>query len=277
MKWRKHSSAERNQIQSKLVRKHFGAEGYGIYQALKEVIAENVEAGNEKEWGSVSRLHDVETLADECMTTPENLRNFLKFCNEKKIFEKRDGKLFCDQMLNELDDYAERIKKGFYKGKVGTKSGKVEQNTDEVETKSDNVTPNKKKIRKEEDKKRLEEIRLEPEKILATPDVAEISLVEEKKDPVNLIIDRFTPVNPHVSRLFANTTQRSSVQRMLKAHGLEKLSALVSILAQTNMLVFYPTITTPLQLEDKLGTLLALLAKDKARQKPLIAVMPKQL
>jgi hypothetical protein len=112
MKWFKHESDDRNKIVSKLIRSKFGAEGYGIFQALKEIVAEYVEQENLSEWGMVHPLHTIETLAEECSTTPEKLRDFLTFCNEKGIIEKRQDRLFYQDMLRRLDDFAARIKRG---------------------------------------------------------------------------------------------------------------------------------------------------------------------
>lgn len=113
MKWFRHESTDRNEIESKLIRSKFAAEGYGIYCTLQEVIAEYVEKDNIQEWGYVHPLHSIETLAQECSTTVEKLQDFLKFCDEKKIFEKKDGRLFCSLILKRLDTFAERTRREF--------------------------------------------------------------------------------------------------------------------------------------------------------------------
>jgi len=111
MKWFKHDSNMRNELEMKLIRSEFGAEGYGIYCALKEVVAEFVDAKNVKEWGSVHSLHTIETLAKECETTPEKLKKFLEFCNEKNIFMKKDGRLFDPLIEKQLDNFFDRVKR----------------------------------------------------------------------------------------------------------------------------------------------------------------------
>lgn len=111
MKWFKHNSAMRNELEIKLIRSKFGAEGYGIYLALKEVVAENIENDNQDEWGFVHPLHTIETLAKECDTTPEKLTEFLEYCNEINILEKKDGKLYDPLIKNELDNFFDRVRR----------------------------------------------------------------------------------------------------------------------------------------------------------------------
>lgn len=125
---------ERDELSSKIILRKFGVKGYGIYQILKEIIAENVLPTNYEDWGSVNEVHDVESLADECRTTPEELREFLTFCNQKKVFEKKNGKLFCESMLQQLDDYAERIRssKKINETKSGQSRNLVEQSKPKV-------------------------------------------------------------------------------------------------------------------------------------------------
>jgi hypothetical protein len=79
----------------------------------------------------------------------------------------------------------------------------------------------------------------------------------EETSQVNPLIELFKEVNPSYSKLFANKTQRGSAERLLKTHGLPKLSGLIKLLPQMNGDKYAPVITTPVQLEDKLGQLIA--------------------
>lgn len=83
------------------------------------------------------------------------------------------------------------------------------------------------------------------------------SNTSEQSSQVNIFIELFKDINPSYARLFANKTQRASCERMLKIHGFEKLKGLVSILPKINQDKYAPVITTPLQLEDKFGQLIA--------------------
>lgn len=84
---------------------------------------------------------------------------------------------------------------------------------------------------------------------------------------INSIIDLFKDVNPSFERLFANKTQRSACGRMLKKYGFEKVKGMVQVLSRTNTLKYAPTITTPCQLEDKLGQLISFVNKEKGKTK----------
>jgi hypothetical protein len=84
---------------------------------------------------------------------------------------------------------------------------------------------------------------------VATPRVAEI-------------IDLFQTINPSYKKFFSNTTQRAAIERMLKDHGFEKLEGLIKVLPETNTKKYMPVITTPLQLEDKMASLLFNLKKE---------------
>lgn len=90
----------------------------------------------------------------------------------------------------------------------------------------------------------------------------------EAKNPmggeINKIIELFEPVNPSFERLFANTTQRAAVERMVRKYGFEKMAGTVRFLEKISGEKFAPVITTPTELESKLGKLVAFV-KTKSR------------
>lgn len=92
-------------------------------------------------------------------------------------------------------------------------------------------------------------------------------------DNLNFFIDLFSEVNPAYARLFANKTQRAAISRMLAQHGAEKLEQAIKVLPQTNSTKYAPTVTTPLQLEEKWGALAAFFKKEKTLppRRPIIA------
>ena len=65
------------------------------------------------------------------------------------------------------------------------------------------------------------------------------------------VIDSFIEVNPSYKKWYGNKTQRSALARLLEEHGEEKLTKVIEILKTTNTKKYFPTITTPLELEDK--------------------------
>jgi len=77
------------------------------------------------------------------------------------------------------------------------------------------------------------------------------------------LIDSFKEVNPSYGRWFANKTQRAAISRLIEIHGAEQVKKVVAILPKTNTIPYIPTITTPVQLEDKWAQLESCLQKKK--------------
>lgn len=111
MKWFEHATDARNDVKIKLLKAKFGAEGYGVYFQLLEVIAENIKNNNFNEWGLVDELHSIDTLAIESGVSPDKLRAILNYCNEIKLLLRIDGRLACPQLLDRVDEYAKRYVK----------------------------------------------------------------------------------------------------------------------------------------------------------------------
>jgi hypothetical protein len=111
MKWIQHDTSARNDVKIKILKKKFGAEGYGIYFQLLEIIGESIEKDNFEDWGFVDKHHTVETLADEVGTTSNKLRSILELCNQLDLFQKFRGRLYCHQILHRLDTYVSRYAK----------------------------------------------------------------------------------------------------------------------------------------------------------------------
>lgn len=84
------------------------------------------------------------------------------------------------------------------------------------------------------------------------------------------IIDLFKGVNPSYQKLFGSPPQRKSVERMINVHGIEKLKQIISFLPKSNVTEYMPVVTTPCQLEDKMGQLAASWQKLKNNQPLMI-------
>lgn len=78
------------------------------------------------------------------------------------------------------------------------------------------------------------------------------------------VIFLFEKVNPSFKKWYGNTTQRAACDRMLVTHGMEKVGKVIALLPKTNGQPFFPTITTPVQLEDKWASLESALVRKKA-------------
>lgn len=69
------------------------------------------------------------------------------------------------------------------------------------------------------------------------------------------LMDQFKVLNPAHYQLFTNKTQRAALQRLIDRLGYDRVWNVVQIAGQTNGQPFAPSITTPLELERKLGHL----------------------
>lgn len=87
--------------------------------------------------------------------------------------------------------------------------------------------------------------------------------VKTFSDPVNKLISLFEPVNPSYKQLYSNRSQRQALERMINEHGFEKVEWAVRSLSHVVGQPYAPTITTPYELEKKLGALIAYLQKEK--------------
>jgi hypothetical protein len=99
---------------------------------------------------------------------------------------------------------------------------------------------------------------------LATQGVAEIS--------INDLINLFEPVNPSFERLFSNKTQRGALDRLVKKFGAEKIKSTIQALPALINKPYAPTITTPVQLESKLGSLISFYYKQKGKVTQIIGL-----
>lgn len=65
------------------------------------------------------------------------------------------------------------------------------------------------------------------------------------------IIKAFSEINPTCKRYYSNKTQRGACDRLIEEYGLEEVLRRIPHLPKTNKMKYTPTITTPLQLEEK--------------------------
>ena len=90
---------------------------------------------------------------------------------------------------------------------------------------------------------------------VATPSVANQEIAG--------IINLFKEINPSFERLFGNKTERGAVSRLLQKFGKEKLESMVKSLPSIIARKYAPRVTTPYQLEKKLGEIKAFIEQEK--------------
>lgn len=81
-------------------------------------------------------------------------------------------------------------------------------------------------------------------------------------DGLNELIEAFEPVNPAFRKLFANKSQRAAVQRLVQTIGFDKTRGAIRAAVASFGKKYAPMITTPCQLEDKLGALAAFVTRE---------------
>ena len=82
---------------------------------------------------------------------------------------------------------------------------------------------------------------------------------------INNLIELFKEVNPNYEILFKNKTQRAAIERMVSKFGREKVENAIKVLPQIINKPYAPRITTPIQLENKLGELKAFYEQEKSK------------
>lgn len=80
---------------------------------------------------------------------------------------------------------------------------------------------------------------------------------------ISKIISLFEGINPSFRRWYENTTQRRAVDRLLVEHGTERLEKVIALLPKTNSKAYFPTITTPVQLETDWAKLKSKLEQER--------------
>lgn len=93
---------------------------------------------------------------------------------------------------------------------------------------------------------------------------AEAPATEDHKMIVE-IIELFEPLNPAVYTLYARNPQRDAVRRLVKKFGEQKIRNLIQALPEIIKQKTAPRITTPIQLEEKLGQLVIFLKQNQTK------------
>jgi len=86
----------------------------------------------------------------------------------------------------------------------------------------------------------------------------------------NEVINLFKEVNPSYGSLFARKPQHAAAERLVAIHGLERIGKVVQFIAARRGDKYFPTITTPTQLEDKWAALEGYAAKLKGNTREII-------
>ena len=86
----------------------------------------------------------------------------------------------------------------------------------------------------------------------------------------NAVIDLFEEINPAFALHYKRKTQRDAAQRLFAAHGVEKLTGIIGYIKAHQSQQYFPTISSPCDLEEKWSKLEAFAARQlKATPKVL--------
>ncbi len=106
--------------------------------------------------------------------------------------------------------------------------------------------------------------------IISNASVAEVEQISEKAN-INKAIEAFKEVNPSYKRIFSNKTERASLERLLN-EGEERFYAIMKAVVWSHGKMYAPIITTPYQLEKKMGELQAFIQRQQQAKVNILEV-----
>ena len=93
---------------------------------------------------------------------------------------------------------------------------------------------------------------------------------EQGSELVNPLIKEFESINPSSKNFYARPPQRKACQFLIDTYGFERVVSVVQkTLPKTNGMQFFPTITTPIQLQDKWSMLESAIKRYQSENKKL--------
>ncbi len=84
------------------------------------------------------------------------------------------------------------------------------------------------------------------------------------KTDTNRLIGLFEPINPEFNKFYSNKTERKALEEMVEKYTYQKMENLLNQLPSIVVQQYAPSITSPSQLQKKMGALLQFLAKQKS-------------
>ena len=74
-------------------------------------------------------------------------------------------------------------------------------------------------------------------------------------------------MNPSCSKYYGNKTQRKACENLIELYGFNRVKKVIEVtLPKTNTLPFFPSITTPVQLQEKWSSLESAIRKYQSKQ-----------
>ena len=93
---------------------------------------------------------------------------------------------------------------------------------------------------------------------------------EHSSEDIEILIKFFEGINPSSKQFYSRPPQRKACRFLVDTYGFERVKKVIELtLPRTNGLQFFPTITTPIQLQDKWATLESAIKRYQAEHKKL--------
>ena len=87
---------------------------------------------------------------------------------------------------------------------------------------------------------------------------------DENAALISRIIELFSEINPACKNMYGNKTQRLACKNLVDTYGFEEVkNCIQNVLPRTNGQIYFPVITTPIQLRDKWISLKSAVAKKR--------------
>lgn len=95
-------------------------------------------------------------------------------------------------------------------------------------------------------------------------------ITEQSSALINSLIKEFESINPSSKNFYARPPQRKACVFLIETYGFDRVVGVIQkTLPKTNSMPFFPTITTPIQLQDKWATLESAIKRYQAENKKL--------
>jgi len=106
---------------------------------------------------------------------------------------------------------------------------------------------------------------------LTKPNLTKPNLTPEiNSGEIVILIKSFEEINPACKKFYGRPPQRKACESLIKDYGFERVKNVIEkTLPKTNGLQFFPTITTPIQLQDKWVSLESAIRKYQSEHKKL--------
>lgn len=143
MKWFKHDTNTFSNPQVEMLKEKHGVAGYGVYFQLVELIAGAIDKDNLTEWGYLPDVYTFEYLAKKFCVDFDLLQQILETCLSLNLIQKKENRIFCEQILEKCDEFTEKVKRTISGSKNDPNPSESKENPESIGTSSGIRTENK--------------------------------------------------------------------------------------------------------------------------------------